>query len=449
MNAPAPFQHYLDLGATAHIDLLHANNRTGVALCEVDSFSGWTEVGPYPKDQARVIAEQYESNHTPAYVGVQAFKPFNRRCIDNVTFIGAAFVDLDTYNTEYAGKSFPEVWTAIQAAFPTLPAPTIAGSSGRGLQLVWCFKQGKPQAFYPQWQVIEDTLITALESFGADPKAKDLARVLRLSQSYNPKSDTRADLKQTSAPVTYEALQRWSNAHRKAQYTADTPRTHSGQARTRSDTQRTGGNVSRLTTKNAYTLHAARMSDYRALAGLRGGKFTEHRRTAIYLFACSAAWFCHDQHTLENEVQAFTERYVDKGHRYKPQHLQEIIKRQGEALQGNTRKFKGMDVDPRYRHRNRTIIDQLSITETEQHLLTTVIGKAEKKARERLRDEARRRKAGMVERATYLAKRLNAAQEKRQMALDLAEQGLTKGQIADQIGVSRQSVFNYLKDVKR
>jgi len=448
VKAAAPFQHYLDLGATAHIDLLHANNRSGVHLIE-DGQLGFTPIGTFPKEQARDIAGQYEDSLIPAYVGQQAFKLYDRRCIENVTFIGAAYVDLDTYNTSYAGKPFSEVWPAIQAQYPSLPVPTIAGSSGRGIQLVWCFKQGKPKHFHPHWQVIEDTLVTALTEYGADPKAKDLARVLRLSHSYNKKSGTRADLKQTGAPITYEALQRWCNAYRKAQHPLDRAGHATDTPRTTLDAPRTRATVFRLTTKNAYTLHAARMTDYRLLAGLRGGKFTDCRRTAIYLFACSAAWFCHDQDTLVNEVQAFTDRYVDKGDRYSQQHIEEIIARQGEALRGNTRKFKGLDVDPRYRHRNSTIIEQLAITETEQHLLSTVIGNAEKKARERLRQDALRRKAGIQTRSTYLAKVSTAAQDRRQMALDLAEQGLTKGQIANQIGVSRRSVTNYLQGGKQ
>lgn len=452
MKPAAPFQHYLDLGAAAHVDLLHANNRSGVHIVEDDSFNGWTPVGTFPKDQALTIAAGYEENETPAYVGQQAFRLYDRRCIENVTFIGSAYVDLDTYGTPYAGQSFSEVWAAIRSQFPDLPAPTIAGSSGRGLQLVWCFKQGKPKDFYPHWQVIEDTLVNALEVYGADRKAKDLARVLRLSHSYNRKSGTRADLKQTGEPVTYEALQRWCNGYRKTQRKAGLDRTRPdrnppGDAQGRTEGRRS--NVSALPTKNAYTLHAARMDDYKALARLRGGRFTDCRRTVIYLYACAAAWFCHDQDTLINEVEAFTARYVDKGDRYKPQHIQEIINRQAEALQGKTRQFAGRDYDPRYRHRNQTIIDQLGITETEQHLLSIIIGKAEKRARDRLRKAAQRRKAGIQTRSAYLAKKATAAQERRQMALDLAHQGLTRGQIASQMGITKRSVFNYLQGVKQ
>ena len=165
MKPAAPFQPYLDLGPTAHIDLLHANNRSGIHLIEDDHFSGFSPVGTFPIEQARHIAEQYADNLTPAYVGQQAFKLNNRRSIDNVTFIGSAYVDLDTYNTEHAGKPFTEVWRAIQAQFPDLPTPTIAGSSGRGLQLVWCFQTGKPKGFHANWQVMADTLVTALKPY--------------------------------------------------------------------------------------------------------------------------------------------------------------------------------------------------------------------------------------------------------------------------------------------
>jgi transposase len=447
VKSAAPIQHYLDLGATAHIDLLHANSRSGIHLIEDDSFNGFTPVGTFPKALALSIAERYEHSLTPAYVGQQAFKPYDRRCIDNVTFIGAAYVDLDTYNTEYAGCSFSDVWRAIQAQFPDLPMPTIAGSSGRGLQLVWCFQTGKPKSFAPDWQVMADTLVTSLKPYGADPRARDLARVLRISHSYNTKSGTRADLKQTGKPVTYETLQRWCNAYRKAQQASapDTRRTRPGHAPDTTEQRPVRNNVIRHTTKNAYTLHAARMDDYRALAGLRGGRYTDGRRTAIYLFACSAAWYCHDSDTLTNEVQVFTERYIDQPERYTRLHIQQIIARQGEAKQGKKRQFKGKDDDPRYKFTNRKIIDQLGITHTEQRHLLTILGQGEKRERGRLRKAAQRRKAGTPTRDVYLDKVALQAQERRQMALGLAEKGLSSRQIAKELGVSKGSVFNYLK----
>lgn len=443
MKGAAPIQHYLDLGAAAHIDLLHANNRSGIHLIEDDSFAGWRPIGTLPKQLALSIAEQYEDRQTPAYVGQQAFKLYDRRCIENVTFINAAYVDLDTYNTEYAGRSFSEVWQAIHEQYPDLPMPTIAGSSGRGLQLVWCFQTGKPKSFAPHWQAMADILVTALNQYGADPKARDLARVLRISQSFNRKSGTRADLKQTGKPVTYEALQRWCNAYRKVQHVhdpaPDTRRTRTGQRRTGS-----GQNVTRLTTKNAYTLHAARMEDYRTLAGLRGGRFTDCRRTAIYLFACSAAWYCHDPDTLVNEVQAFTDRYVDQPEQYTRLDIQQIIARQGEAKQGLTRPFRGREYDPRYRHRNSTIINQLGITQDEQSRLSTIIGPDEKRERRLHRRAAQRRKAGTLTRGTYLDKVASEAQDRRQMALRLASQGQSKHQIARELGIDRRSVIRYL-----
>lgn len=443
MKTPFAFQHYLDLGAPAHLELLHANTtgqNSGIHLIEDDDYSGFTPLGTVPKQLALEIVKAYEINETPAYVGQQAFRLHDRRCIDNVTFLNAAYVDLDTYNTEYKDCSFLDVWEAIQAQFPTLPVPTIAGSSGRGLQLVWCFKEGKPKSFLPQWQQIEDTLVKALSQYGADPKAKDASRVLRISHSYNKKSGSRAALKQTGKPVTYEALQRWGNAYRKV-HQEPSPRKTSPNK----NAGKRKSSVTKLTTKNAYTLHHCRMEDYRTLAVSRGGRFTDHRRRVIYLFACSAAWFTNDEEALINEVEWFVEKYVCDPVSYTRLNIKEIIERQAEAKQGKKRKYGGMEVDPRYRHRNKTIIGELDITEAEQSQLLTIIGSKENKARDRLRKADKRRKAGIDLRVDYLAKVASEKQRKRQMALVLASQGLTKTKIASQIGVSRQSVFEYLK----
>ncbi len=87
----------------------------------------------------------------------------------------------------------------------------------------------------------------------------------------------------------------------------------------------------------------------------------------------------------------------------------------------------------------------MGITLDEQGCLSTIIGPDEKRGRDRLRKAAQRRKAGILERTMYLAKVSTVAQDRRQIALRLAEQGLNKTQIAHELSVSRRSVFKYLK----
>lgn len=130
-------QHRLDLGPEAHLDLLHAHIRegrnTGVYFLGYDSFEGFAPLGTFPKPLALEVAAQRAECADGLYVGQQASRLNAIHTVANVTFLGSCYVDLDTYNTEYAGHDVYTVLDAIHSAHPDLPMPTIAGSSGRGL----------------------------------------------------------------------------------------------------------------------------------------------------------------------------------------------------------------------------------------------------------------------------------------------------------------------------
>jgi hypothetical protein len=68
----------------------------------------------------------------------------------------------------------------------------LAVSSGNGLHLYWRFLEGLPKAALPRWQAIQQHLVEKLKVFGADPNAKDAARILRLAGTFNPKADKNA-----------------------------------------------------------------------------------------------------------------------------------------------------------------------------------------------------------------------------------------------------------------
>jgi hypothetical protein len=54
--------------------------------------------------------------------------------------------------------------------------------------LKWLFLSAIPRAALPRWNLLQATLIDKLKTIGADPAARDAARILRLVQTVNTKS---------------------------------------------------------------------------------------------------------------------------------------------------------------------------------------------------------------------------------------------------------------------
>ncbi len=435
-----PMQRYLDLGARAHVDLLHSHikpdSRAGVYYLAHTAFGGFEPLGTHPKRMALEIAEQYEAGNDALYVSQQAGIQYRRHCIENVAFLSSCYVDIDHYHTEHKHLAFDELLALISRDLPDLPLPTLGGSSGRGYQLVWTFTNGKPISLLAGWQQLEDTLVKALAPYGGDPKARDAARVLRVSGTRNQNNGARASLRQIGEPVSFEALQRWGNTYRRSQRPVQRPK---------APVTKRKANTTALPTRNGYTLAYARMQDYRTLARLRGGRLTDKRRQAIFLFAASAAWFCTCEDSLRAEVADFVATCIAEPDRYQRLSIDAVVKRMTLGRNGETIQWLGGEVDPRYRLRNKTIIDRLEITPAEQEAMNTTIGADEKRRRNKHRMSNKRRSNGVKPLADHNHTQADKRAERASKAAQMRSEGMSVSQIAKALGVSKRSVYGYFK----
>jgi hypothetical protein len=430
MNRPA-LQLHMNLGAEDHLNVLHhAHNSQLAVSC---AYNGWTE-NVYSKQEAIQRAMSLEAHKVAdCYVGQNPIRFGKTRAVYNVSCISSCYVDLDTYNIPKLKElDNEEILDLIRANHPDLPEPTMCADSGRGMYLIWVFKNTKPSSFLPAWQVIENNLVELLKPYGADPHCKDVSRVLRIAGTENSRSLSNVDYVQIAHPITFEELQRYSNKLTKQAREASPGKKHSK------------GNVVQFkkpfATRNAYTLAYQRMQDIRKLAVLRGGALTDLRKTSIYAYALSAAWYANSLESLQSEIQAFVSDCVAEPHKYQTL-PSTVLKRYSNSAAGVTVTWKGKEWDSRYRMRNQTLIDLLKITPSEQKHLSCIISREEKRARAKEKLTKKRRAQGVVSRQVFE----ETAQKRRQQALELFTQGNSKAAIARQLNLSRACITQYLK----
>lgn len=431
----AALQIHLNLGAADHLQLLHHAHNSSLAVAT--NFGTWQE-RVYPKREAIQKACQLEAAKVPNVFAGQNPMGFGKsRAVSNISCLANCFVDLDTYNIpELAGLDKPEILQRIIAEYPTMPRPTLFADSGRGMYLVWTFTTTKPASFLPAWQCIQNNLVELLSSFGADPKCRDVSRVLRVSGTENSKTLTAVGYEQIGEPVKYEELLRFSNKldkERRKRYR----QVNTGRQTARVLSFNAGFGTAN---RNAYTLAYTRMQDFRKLASLRGGKFTDCRKTALYAYAMAAAWYCPTPDSLRNELEAFITDCFAEPALYLNRMPSTVMKRHQQGLEGISILWNGKEYDARYRVRNATLIRLLGITASEQSQLACIIDKGEKAARFNRKRKERRRQQGMVSRDQYISQ----AQERRQQAMELFAQGKSKAAIAKALGVSKTRVIAYL-----
>jgi DNA-binding CsgD family transcriptional regulator len=412
-----------------HGELLHAGGKGTVAISH-KANRRWNQT-VYPVEVALALLDQYRGQDD-VFLSTQRFR--GRRRISELLSMGALFADLDYYGRpEFAAEDPRRV---LELALGTLsmagvPAPSIAIGSGRGMYLIW-LHSSIPRAALPRWRACQERLKDILAPLGADPKARDAARVLRVVGTRHRRAgatvealttvrevrpfDELADL---ILPYTRAEIRdlRVQKALRKAQKPLWTPPEGFTQA----------------------TLWEARLSDLQALRELRwfGEPMPDYRDRWLFLAGVAMSWISppevlhRELHALAEEVGGWTPGHTDSK-------MHAIFRTAREHQAGKRVEWAGMEVSPRYRFRNETIIEALEITPEEERHLKTIISDEERRRRDRDRKEKERRAKGVRPRAEVAAERQREASR-------LASEGLSNTEIARRLGISRRHVYKLLE----
>lgn len=428
---------------------------------------GWFSVLTQPKPDSRAKVQRSHLLHLMpevlqgldptknAWMSQCEFNRPNRRLI-NLERMGLLFVDLDTYNVPSLRDASPEGLTELlleACERLRLPPPSLIVWSGRGLQVKWILLDPVPAQALPRWQAVQNKLCDKLAELGADRAARDASRVLRLIATTNTKTGervrvlfkntiaaggavlspsglavysfetmafevldfTRAQLDEMRAARAAEwAVKRAARAARKSQFVVV-------------------GSTNGLKKLIPAILAWDRLGDMRKLMKLRGyasGMPDGQRNTAVWL---SASFLSSAVVVPKFYAEVFALAREFAPHWTKAQisgSISTVYAKAKDSAAGKKVVFNGVEYDPRYRFRNSTIIDLMKIMPDEERQLKTIISVNEARRRDAERDTKRRREAGAVDRATYLA----GHEQKRDAGRLLRAQGKTWAELATELG---------------
>ena len=174
------------LSTEVYVRLLHPPGSAGrVTLMALDRGAQAHARIFNPEEAA--AAAPYWLEHT-TYLTVDRFA--GPRQLSRLLTLNALYCDFDYYRTDILGGMPPaDVRDVLHRhlAAEGIPTPSVVLDSGRGLALIW-LHEPMPKGALPRWQAAQDALVELLRPFGADPCARDAARVLRLPGTVNGKT---------------------------------------------------------------------------------------------------------------------------------------------------------------------------------------------------------------------------------------------------------------------
>ncbi len=417
-----------------HGELLHAGGKGTIAVSKKRPdrpLYPWDERN-YPVEVAIDLLDHYRGRDD-VYLSTQRFR--GRRRVAQLLSLSSLHADLDYYKVpELKGTSPGRVLEGTLGALERArkPEPSLAIFSGRGLYLMWLHSP-IPRAALPRWEACQRELREVLRPFGADGQALDAARVLRVVGTRH--GGTGASVEALTRPgeaMPFDELARVILPAGRGELRDI--RVQRALRRPRKAQERLWGAPEGY---NAATLWEARLGDLQRLRELRwfGEPMPDFRDRWMFVAGVAMSWLAipsvlrRELYALSREVGGWTEATSRSK-------LHAVFRTAHEAARGEKVEWAGMKVDPRYRLKNKTIIEALEISPEEEREMRTIIGDDERRRRDR------ERKNPEMSRQEYLVR----AAKRRTRARRLSEDGMSLRKIAEELGISKSQVQRVLNE---
>ena len=430
-----------------------SDSRSYMAVCTQDVNGKFHQWCVKPSGLAAHLDFLDPGNHMNVWISLGEFSRPNRRIV-NLTRMGVCFLDLDTYKSSAHDWPRQKVLSTIHEICRSagIPSPSLIIFSGQGYQVKWLLSSYLPREALVRWNIVQERLLDLFKPLGADPSAKDAARIFRFIGTINLKSGKKVEvacingrtidtaqtvdfemLAQTLLPLDRQKKPVKSDTEAKAPLQVVSPGTSSAHSKI-------------IKGINTRVLAWDRLHDLRQLAQIRGGIGEGMRNSYLLVVACQMALsgLIYPQN-FKSEVRALQAEISQDPKWLRDRDLLGSLQSRVDAHHRKEKiEFNGKLTTPIYTYRTSTIINLLQITSDEQQQLKTLISSDLATERNTTRERSKRRAVGVVERAEYLAKHSQAAQERREAILALHAQGKKPMQIMAELSLSKAMVTRVL-----
>lgn len=356
------------------------------------------------------------------------------RRVENIRQLRALFQDIDC---EKNGLDKTEVIYLIWILYyqDKIPKPSLVIDSGRGLHIYWIIENA-PYGALQTWQELQDNFYHKLKHLGADKRATDGARVLRLPNTINTRSKTECE-------VLYSEFIEYSMYDLREKYLNYTSKSKQLKIQ---QTKNTDKKVIYNRFFNSYSLHMARSEDMETLCKLRKYDVKGYRNMIIHCYAYWKGIYIRDEFELESTVIELNNSFIEP---LKENEIKSIVKSVGKAIDKfieyehgirsgeDKRVTKGMRDKGGYWYKNETLIERLEITQSEQKHMKTIIGTDEKYKRKNEKRTPRNENG--------LTKKQQELKELKEQVKILKKQGFSNRAIAKELNCSEYKIRTLLQ----
>lgn len=412
----------------------------------------------------------------------------NRR-ISSITQFNAVWVDIDIEHppADFDKSRLPYKSTdkynyvelakllALQMADAGLPPPSYIVATGGGLCIKYLFRDSLTSEARARWQSVQAYLIKRIAALGdvtegqkrgwpVDTKASDAARILRLPNTINPRwgemcqivfdTDTRYDfdyLADAILPYSREQTKAFlATMKERAQFDANREA-----ANKLSINRISNASIDALMSDEAArSLWCSRFEFARAVFQFRGGVTEGNRNNHFWPVANAIAYSCTGADALTTELAALHHAFFNYDGW-----------KQAEAMQTAAsvkQRLQKAGTGGLYKMRTSTFLESLDVTDAEKKAFSNLLGISkhnqnrhnwqegvmgfQKMQGLELEDyirETRRRQAEAGKRSAEI-RSTTKSMDLRQKVILMANSGCTQKQIANETGVSQQSISRWL-----
>ena len=410
-----------------------------------EELSGYIEVNKQFKDykyankydELLSIANELEGEED---IFITLNTTFNaKRRIENLRQLRCLYIDIDFDNKDKSDCEVRQIIYEIYNRYldSIIPFPTIINRSGGGLHLYWIIDNAPKQALYI-WQELEDYLYHKLKDLGADKKATDCIRLLRLPSTINSKYNKECKVIFVDENYKYTLYELAEDYLRKISKSKYAPR--------KKTTKKEQTKIIKNRLYSSYSLHYNRMLDLEQLLELRNYDIKGERNSFLHCYAYWRGLYVRDKEQLSLDVHAFNNKFkepekhsvVNSVIRSTGKMVDKFINFEQELNSGAIKRVsKNMRDKPGYWYKNDTLIELFKISEIEQQQLRTIIGTREKYNRNnKRRRESRRDNNGLLKREKELINTIENIKE-------LKNKGYTQKECAKKINLSISTVKRY------